>query len=76
MVVARMYAATKVTGFGLHGHFREVLVASGVGAEANVATIPTISGAVEVESGIFSSRNSRNIEAVHTYMDFGETADP
>ncbi len=40
-------AATDVTGFGLLGHLREMLVASGVGAEIDMQTLPLLPGAAE-----------------------------
>ena len=39
---AKASAATDITGFGLLGHLREMLMASGVGATLNVESIPTI----------------------------------
>ncbi len=39
-----VHAATDVTGFGLLGHLREMLVASGVAAEVDAANVPVIDG--------------------------------
>jgi len=39
------HAVTDITGFGLIGHLREMLNASGMGAELNVAAMPLLPGA-------------------------------
>ena len=41
-------AMTDVTGFGLLGHLRELVVASGVGAEVDAAAVPAIDGVLEL----------------------------
>jgi selenide,water dikinase len=41
-------AATDVTGFGLIGHLKNILDASGVGATLDMTRIPTLPGAVEL----------------------------
>ena len=41
---------TDVTGFGLAGHLYNLLVSSKVGASLNLASIPTIKGAVELSA--------------------------
>lgn len=49
-------AATDVTGFGLLGHLREMLTASGVGAEIDMTALPMLPGAPEtLASGIEST---------------------
>ncbi len=39
-----VHAATDVTGFGLLGHLRELLVASGVAGEVDASAVPVIDG--------------------------------
>jgi selenide,water dikinase len=40
-------AATDVTGFGLLGHLREMMNASGTGAEIDLSALPVLAGAAE-----------------------------
>ena len=44
-------AMTDVTGFGLLGHLREMVTASGVGAEVQAAAVPAIGGVLELLAG-------------------------
>lgn len=70
-------AATDITGFGLLGHLREMLVASGVAALINVAQVPVLSGVRDlVGQGYFPGGSKRNLEAVLPHVqasDFDET---
>lgn len=43
-----VHAATDITGFGLSGHMREMLRASGVGARVEFAALPFLEGAAEM----------------------------
>ena len=56
-----VHAATDVTGFGLLGHLRNMLVASGLAAEVNAAAVPLFPRAVELaESGAIPGGSTRN----------------
>ncbi len=61
-------ACTDVTGFGLLGHLLEMLEASGVGAEIDLAAMPVLDGALETAAaGLLSSlhpENARNKDAL------------
>jgi len=58
-------AATDVTGFGLLGHLREMLEASGVGAEIVYEQVPVLDGALELlEAGMWAGGSQRNLESV------------
>ncbi|WP_199248491.1 selenide, water dikinase SelD [[Phormidium] sp. ETS-05] len=57
-------ACTDVTGFGLLGHLLEMVTASGVAVELNLAAIPVLDGAlVTVEKGIISTLHPENFRA-------------
>ena len=50
-VAARASAMTDVTGFGMLGHLRELVVGSGVGAEVEAGGVPAIPGVLDLLSG-------------------------
>jgi selenide, water dikinase len=56
-----VHAATDVTGFGLVGHARELLAASGVAGELDAAAVPVIGGVRElVADGMVAGGTQRN----------------
>ncbi len=58
-------AATDVTGFGLLGHLRNVVLASRVGARLDVTRIPFLPGAGELAAqGSVPGGTKRNLESV------------
>lgn len=64
--------ATDVTGFGLLGHLRNMLVASGVGAEVEVAAVPLLAGVRELAAdGAVPGGTRRNLEWVRPILDTG-----
>jgi selenide,water dikinase len=65
-------AATDITGFGLLGHVREMLVASGVAAVIDVAQVPVLEGVPElVGAGYYPGGSQRNLEAVRPHLQAG-----
>lgn len=73
----RASAATDVTGFGLLGHLRELLDASGVGAEIVFDQVPVLDGVHELlEKGMWAGGSNRNYASVRGYVssDLGEAA--
>lgn len=63
-------AATDVTGFGFLGHLHEMLRASGVSAEIDVAAVPVLDGVDELLSeGFFPGGSQRNVAAVADVVD-------
>ena len=59
-----VHAATDVTGFGLLGHLHNILMASGVGAEIQVAALPVFPGVPDlVHRGAVAGGTRRNFEA-------------
>jgi len=63
-------ACTDVTGFGLLGHLVELLRASSVNAQVNLAHLPVLAGAEEtVALGFLSSLQPQNIRASRAIED-------
>ena len=55
--------ATDVTGFGLMGHLREMIVASGVDAEVEIDAVPVIPGVrALIEAGAVPGGTQRNLD--------------
>ena len=71
-----MRCATDVTGYGLLGHLREVVQASGVSARINAEAVPVLDGIAElIDDGVFPGGSKRNLESVGSIVDssVGET---
>lgn len=67
-------AATDITGFGLLGHLVEMVKASEVDVELDLAAVPLLDGALAcVEAGIFSSLQPQNVRLRRAVKDI-ETA--
>jgi len=68
-------ACTDVTGFGLLGHLVEMVRASGVDAELDLAAIPVLPGALDtVAAGITSSLQPQNLRLRHAVRNAEEGA--
>ncbi len=68
-----VHAATDVTGFGLLGHLREILVASGVAATVEVGAVPILPGAWELlDAGFYPGGSGRNGTALADSVDGGD----
>lgn len=69
-------ACTDVTGFGLLGHLREMLLASAVSARLNAAAVPLLDGVVELFSdGNVAGGSVRNADAVRAVCAVPDGAD-
>jgi len=73
MVAARVDAATDVTGFGLLGHLRGMLSASGCAATVDAAAIELLPGVMELaHKGVVPGGTGRNHEFLDRYVAWGE----
>src|SRR5437763_7040634 len=77
MVEADVEAATDVTGFGLLGHLRGMVAASGVAAELDAGSIELLPGVLELaERGVVPGGTGRNHEFVDPWVDWGGLSKP
>jgi len=71
-----VHAATDVTGFGLLGHARTLLEASGAAAELTAAAVPLLPRAREAaERGAIPGGTTRNVEGVADAVTFAGGVD-
>jgi selenide,water dikinase len=71
-----VHAVTDVTGFGLLGHLREMVVASHVGAEVDAARVPVIDGVRDLlASGMVAGGTQRNHAFVAPDIDWAGLAE-
>jgi selenide,water dikinase len=67
MIEVGVNAATDVTGFGLLGHLREMLVAGGVGARLSAGAVPLLAGARELAAeGVAPGGTKKNLLAARS----------
>jgi selenide, water dikinase len=72
----RATACTDVTGFGLLGHLREMLTASGVDARLDPAAIPALGGALALlAAGLITSLHAANAAELALLAPDGAAAD-
>ena len=72
-----VHAATDVTGFGLFGHLRELLAASGLAADIDPAAVPVIDGVRElVAAGMVAGGTQRNHAFVSDTTAWGPLPEP
>ena len=65
MVEAGVACATDVTGYGLAGHLREIMIASGVSARLEMDAVPVLEGIADlIEAGVLPGGSRRNLESV------------
>lgn len=77
MVSAGVAAATDVTGFGLLGHLRKLLEASGVAAIVRADTVPLLPGALDLaRSDVVAGGTKRNHAWLQATTDWGELTPP
>jgi selenide,water dikinase len=70
-------AATDVTGFGLLGHLRKMLEASGVAASVDAAAVPLLPGVLELaRRDVVAGGTKRNLAWLNATTDWGELTEP
>jgi selenide,water dikinase len=70
MIATGASAGTDVTGYGLLGHLRSLLAASGVAAVVRAADVPLMSGARELaEAGHVPGGTDRNLADLEPHLD-------
>jgi selenide,water dikinase len=76
MVEVGVHAATDITGFGLLGHLREMISASGVGARIRVKDVPTIDAVWPLAEDLIAPNGTlRNRESLREVVEWGEGVD-
>jgi len=69
MVESGVTCATDVTGYGLAGHLREIITASGVSARLDMDAVPVLAGIADlVEAGVYPGGSLRNLESVRSSL--------
>ncbi len=69
--VGGVHAGTDVTGFGLLGHLRGMLLASGVAARLSLAAVPFLPGVRELaRAGVCPGGSRKNLETFSKTTDF------
>ena len=75
-VIGEVHAATDVTGFGLLGHLRTLLEASGAAAEVRAAAVPLLPRAAEAAGrGAIPGGTERNVASVADAVSFAAGVD-
>ena len=76
-VAAGVGAGTDVTGFGLLGHLRKMLEASGCAATVDAAAVPVLPGVLELAQGdVVAGGTKRNHAWLGPTTDWGATTPP
>ena len=77
MAAVGVDAATDVTGFGLLGHLRSLLEASGAAAEVTAAAVPVLPGARRAaERGAIAGGTERNLASLADAVTWGGEVGP
>ena len=71
MTTVGVNACVDVTGFGLLGHLRPMVIESGVSARVRLSAVPLLNGARElVEQGIAPGGTGRNLDSLDEVMEW------
>jgi selenide, water dikinase len=70
-------AGTDVTGFGLLGHLRKMLEASGVSADVEAGAVPLLPGVLDLaRRDVVASGTKRNLAWLNATTEWGELTEP
>jgi selenide, water dikinase len=70
-------AATDVTGFGLLGHLRKMLEASGVAARVDAGAVPLLPGVLDLaRRDVVAGGTKRNLAWLNATTDWGDLTEP
>jgi selenide,water dikinase len=70
-------AATDVTGFGLLGHLRRMLEASGVAARVDAGAVPLLPGVLDLaRRDVVAGGTKRNLTWLNATTDWGDLTEP
>ena len=76
MVKVGVNACSDVTGFGLLGHLRNIVEASGVAARLTLSDVPVLAGARELlDDGIAPGGTHRNLESIDSMVAWDASID-
>jgi len=74
--VAGVNAMTDVTGFGLLGHLKEIVLGSNVGAEIKLSEVPFVDSAQRLaRDGVVTGASSRNWSSCSEYVQYFDSMD-
>jgi selenide,water dikinase len=74
---AGVSSATDVTGFGLLGHLRKMLEASGVSADVDAAAVPLLPGVLELaRRDVVAGGTKRNVAWLNATTDWSDLTEP
>src|SRR5205823_4049846 len=77
MIEVGVHAATDVTGFGLLGHLRNVVAASGCSVEVKLSSVPSLDAArAYVEAGIAPGGTHANWRFLSEWVDYDGISKP
>ncbi|MGQ0848240.1 MAG: selenide, water dikinase SelD [Actinomycetota bacterium] len=69
MIEGGATAATDVTGFGLLGHLREMLMAAGVGGVIDSTAVPILDGVLDlIAAGVYPGGSERNLASLSGFI--------
>jgi selenide,water dikinase len=73
MMEVGVNAATDLTGFGLLGHLRTMMRASGTSARVRLGDVPVLRGVRELlERGVAPGGTHRNLESLNAHVEWGD----